>query len=50
VLFVWGTNIYQHAPEGEKALAVDRINRIDTIFQLSAVAGLLLAAGLAWRS
>ena len=49
VLFVWGTNIYQHAPEGEKALAVDRINRIDTIFQLSAVAGLLLAAGLAWR-
>ena len=50
MLFVWGTNIYQEAGESEKALAVDRINRIDTIFQLSAVLGIVIAAALAWRA
>jgi hypothetical protein len=50
MLFVWGTNIYQQAGESEKALAVDRINRIDTIFQLTAVVGIVITAALAWRA
>jgi len=50
MLFVWGTNIYQEAGESEKALAVDRINRTDTIFQLSALVGIVIAAALAWRA
>ena len=50
MLFVWGTNIYQEAGESDKVLAVDRINRIDTIFQFSAVVGIVIAAALAWRA
>jgi hypothetical protein len=50
MLFVWGTNIYQEAGESEKALAVNRINRIDTIFQSTAVVGIVIAAALAWRA
>ena len=50
MLFVWGTNIYQQAGESDKALAVDRINRIDTIFQLTAVVGIVITAALAWRA
>lgn len=50
VLFVWGTNIYQSAADHDKAAAAERINRIDAIFQLSALAGLVLASALAWRA
>ena len=50
LLFVWSTNIYQNAAEHDKPLAVERINKVDTIFQLCTVACLVLAAGLAWRA
>jgi hypothetical protein len=50
VLFVWGTNTYQSAGEGDKQLAIERINRIDTIFQLGAVVAILITAVLAWRA
>ena len=50
VLFVWGTNTYQSAGEGDKQLAIERINRIDTIFQLGAVVAILMTAFLAWRA
>ena len=50
LLFVWSTNIYQKAAEPDKAHAVERINKIDTIFQLCMLVSLVLAAGLAWRA
>ena len=48
MLFVWGTNIYQSTVECERANALIRINKIDTIFQISALLGLVLASTLAW--
>jgi magnesium-transporting ATPase (P-type) len=50
MLFVWGTNTYQSAADQDKPVAVERINRMDTIFQLTAFVGLVLAATLAWRA
>jgi hypothetical protein len=50
VLFVWGTNRYQSAGEGDKQLAIERINRMDTIFQFGAVLAILITAVLAWRA
>jgi hypothetical protein len=50
VLFVWGTNIYQSAGEAHQEKAIERINRIDTMFQFGALGGILLAAALAWRA
>ncbi len=48
MLFVWGTNIYQSTAECDKANTLIRIHKIDTMFQLSAVLGLLLASTIAW--
>ena len=50
LLFVWSTNTFQMAAEHDKAQAVQRINNIDTIFQLCALSCLVVAAGLAWRA
>ena len=50
LLFVWGTNIYQSAGEAHQEKAIERINRIDTMFQFGALGGILLAAALAWRA
>jgi len=48
LLFLWGTNFYQSANECEKSNAVIRINKIDSVFQLSALLALMLASALAW--
>jgi len=48
VLFVWGTNRYQSAGEADQPKTIERINRIDTIFQGGAVVALLLTAVIAW--
>jgi hypothetical protein len=50
VLFVWGTNFYQRSPKKAKEHALATINRADTIFQASAVLGILVAALLAWMA
>lgn len=48
LLFLWGTNVYQSANECEKSNAAMRINKIDSVFQLSALLALMLASALAW--
>jgi len=48
LLFLWGTNVYQSANECEKPIAVMRIDKIDSVFQLSALLALMLASALAW--
>jgi hypothetical protein len=48
VLFVWGTNFYQRAPEDGKDRALETINRADLIFQLSAIVGTVIIGLLAW--
>ena len=48
LLFLWGSNVYQSANECEKSNAVMRIDKVDSIFQLSALLALLLASALAW--
>lgn len=50
VLFVWGTNVYQAAPKGQKDVALVRINRIDLVFQLTCLSSLAATAILAWLS
>ena len=50
VLFVWGTNCYQSAGDGDKQMAIASINRIDTIFQLGAIVAILMTAVFAWRA
>lgn len=48
VLFVWGTNFYQRAPQDGKERALATINRADLGFQLTAVLVTLLTGILAW--
>jgi hypothetical protein len=48
VLFVWGTNFYQRAPEDGKDRALETINRADLVFQLSAIVGTVIIGLLAW--
>jgi len=50
LLFVWGTNFYQRTPKKGKEQALATINRADTIFQVSAVLGTVVAALLAWMA
>jgi len=50
LLFVWGTNSYQSAGEGDQQMAIARINRIDTIFQAGALGAILITAVIAWRA
>lgn len=47
-LFTWGTNAYSKAPAGEKDAAMQRIDRVDTIFQLSSIGLLVLVAIVSW--
>ena len=47
-LFTWGTNAYSRAPAGEKEAAMRRIDRVDTIFQLSSIALLVVVATISW--
>ena len=37
LLFVWGTNVYQRASNENKNRVLLRINRIDSVFQVSAL-------------
>ena len=50
LLFVWGTNFYQRTPKKGKEQALATINRADTIFQVSAVIGTVVAAFMAWMA
>jgi hypothetical protein len=50
LLFVWGTNFYQRTPKKGKEQALATINRADTIFQVSAVVGTVVAAFMAWMA
>jgi hypothetical protein len=50
LLFVWGTNSYQSAAQGDQQMAIARINLIDTIFQFGALGCILLTAVIAWRA
>lgn len=47
-LFLWGSNACAAVSEDQVPFVVKRINRIDQIFQLSAIVGLLLVGLLAW--
>jgi hypothetical protein len=50
VLFVWGTNYYQIAPEEGKSIAISHINKVDSVFQVLAVVSIALGAVLAWNA
>lgn len=47
-LFLWGNNACANIPESEVASVVARINRIDFVFQVSALIGLLVVGWLVW--
>ena len=47
-LFTWGTNAYSKAPAGMKEQAMGRIDRVDTMFQLSSIGLLLLVVLISW--
>ena len=47
-LFTWGTNVYARAPDGEKALAAARIDRMDLIFQITAITIFLVLGVVQW--
>ena len=47
-LFTWGTNVYARAPDGEKALAAARIDRVDLIFQITAITIFLILGVVQW--
>lgn len=38
-LFVWGTNLISRAPEAEHVQVMQRINRVDLIYQITTIAG-----------
>ena len=48
-LFVWGSNLISRAPEDQHAQVMERINRVDLIYQITTIAGcftlLLLGRG-----
>ena len=48
ILFVWGSNVYEAAPEGQQEATLNRINRVDLIFQLGSVVALAATAFFAW--
>lgn len=48
VLFLWGSNVYASTNSQHKAKALRRINKVDTVYQLSALAGFFVVAILAW--
>ena len=50
ILFVWGSNVYVAAPDGQQAATLKRVNRVDLIFQLGSVVALAATALFAWLS
>ena len=48
VLFLWGTNVCHLSPDKSKEEALAKVNRADTIFQITAIMGTLVAGSLAW--
>ena len=40
-LFVWGTNLISRAPEAEHTQVMDRINRVDLVYQITTITGAL---------
>jgi hypothetical protein len=48
LLFCWGTYFYTTAPEGMASQAVQRIDRVDSFFQIGAILALALIVPLAW--
>ncbi|MDX1405097.1 MAG: hypothetical protein R3192_11190 [Woeseiaceae bacterium] len=48
VLFTWGTNVYFMAPADKKEEAMQRIDRVDILFQLSSIGLLVLVAVISW--
>jgi hypothetical protein len=48
VLFLWGSNVYAGSPDQQKGEALKMINRVDRVFQLSAVTGFFVIAAVAW--
>ena len=48
LLFLVGTNLVARAPELERDRVAQRVNRIDTVVQLSVVTGLVLVVVAAW--
>jgi hypothetical protein len=47
-LFAWGTNVYARAPADQKAETAIRIDKVDLIFQCSALALLLVGTAIVW--
>jgi hypothetical protein len=50
VLFLWGSNQLEAAPEGQRGRVMRRINQVDLRCQIGAVIGLGLVALFAWIS
>jgi hypothetical protein len=48
LLFCWGTYFYTTAPEGMASQVVQRIDRVDSFFQIGAILALALIVPLAW--
>ncbi len=49
-LFTWGTNVYSKAPEDTKDEAMEHIDRVDLIFQVSSIIAVASVAMLAWSA
>ena len=49
-LFTWGTNVYSKAPEDKKDEAMEHIDRVDLIFQVSSIIAVASVAMLAWSA
>ena len=47
-LFTWGTNVYSKAPDDKKEEAMERIDRVDFIFQYVSVLAITSVATLTW--
>lgn len=47
-LFTWGTNIYSKAPDDKKEEAMERIDRVDLIFQYLSVLAIISVATITW--
>jgi len=49
-LFTWGTNVYSKAHEDKKDEAMEHIDRVDLIFQVSSIIAVASVAMLAWSA
>ncbi len=47
-LFTWGTNVYSKAPDGQKDLAMLKIDRVDAFFQIASVLLIVIVALVSW--